>query len=136
MRVKIMCLAMVVALAGCGMLGYVCAPTADQKQTADNIETFIASGVVAIVPLVVKDSKGNPVTVDPTQVVQTMETVKQGGCALANDLTLALNWFQAITHPAVNPASVKMKAMAMGVVVPDTTPLWNWIGKPNPYVAQ
>lgn len=123
--------ALLLGMASCATLfNAVCTPTATQEQTAQNIENFIASGVVAIVPLVVQDDQGNSVTIQPSDVTTMLNTIIGGGCALVSDLVAVLNWYQQTTHPA----SAVFGAAVPGA--PDPTPLWNWMGKANPYAGQ
>jgi hypothetical protein len=126
--------ALLLGIASCAALKAVCSPNATQQQTAQNIENFIASGVVAIVPLVVKDDQGNSVTVQPSDVTKDMNTIIADGCVIINDLVAILNWYQQITHPA-SGAGMVAAGGGGATPAPDPTPLWAWMGKVNPYAA-
>jgi hypothetical protein len=132
----IMAAALLMGLAGCAALNAICNPTTAQQQTAANIENFISSGVVAVMDLVVQDDKGNNVVISQVDVNNMMNTIIAGGCAAVGTLTAILNWYQQITHPSSTVVKGKIK---FGVAVPgapDPTPLWNWMGKTNPYASQ
>jgi len=127
-------LALVALSYGCAsLINAVCNPTTAQEQTAQNIENFISSGAVAVMDLVVQDDQGNNVVISQVDVNNMMNSIIAGGCAAVGTLTAVLNWYQQITHPSsvVEKGKVKYGAAVPGS--PDPTPLWNWMGKTNPY---
>jgi len=133
--VAIMAMLILVALAcGCAsLINAVCNPTTAQEQTAQNIENFISSGAVAVMDLVVQDDQGNNVVISQVDVNNMMNSIIAGGCAAVGTLTAVLNWYQQITHPATVVKEGKKFFGAAVPGAPDPTPLWTWIGKPNPY---